>query len=83
MNWSVISAIVRKDLTAVRRSKAVMLPMLLVPTVMLVVLPLVLALVASRAGSDGIQRFLDPHYRSSIPVDNSNNSQVSGVCDGA
>ena len=59
MNWSVIRAIMRKDLTAVRRSKAVMLPMLLVPTVMLVVLPLVLALVASRAGSDGIQRFLD------------------------
>ena len=59
MNWSVIGAIMRKDLTAVRRSKAVMLPMMLVPTVMLVVLPLVLALVASRAGSDGIQRFLD------------------------
>jgi hypothetical protein len=59
VNWSVIRAIMQKDLTAVRRSKAVMLPMLLVPTLLLVVLPLVLALVASRAGSDGIQRFLD------------------------
>ena len=48
MNWSVIRTIMRKDLTAVRRSKAVMLPMMLVPTLLLVVLPLVLALVASR-----------------------------------
>ena len=59
MNWNVIRAIVRKDLTAVRRSKAVMLPMLIVPGILLVVLPLVLALVASHAASSGIQHFLD------------------------
>jgi ABC-type Na+ efflux pump permease subunit len=36
---SAVLAIVEKDLTAVRRSKAVMLPMLLVPTLLLIVLP--------------------------------------------
>ncbi len=59
MNWDVVRAIMRKDLTAVRRSKAVVLPMLIVPALLLVVLPLVLALVASHAGTSGIQHFLD------------------------
>ena len=45
----VVKAVLWKDLTTVRRSKAVLLPMLLVPAALLVVLPLVLGLVASRA----------------------------------
>ena len=64
INWPVVRAIISKDLRAVSRSKAVVLPMLIVPTVLLVVLPLVLAIVASRGGSAGIARFLD-----SIPAD--------------
>lgn len=59
INWPIVQAIMAKDLTAVRRSKAVMLPMMIVPTILLVVLPLVLALVAARAGSNGIEQFLD------------------------
>jgi len=59
LDWSIVQAIMAKDLTAVRRSKAVMLPMMIVPTILLVVLPLVLALVAARAGSGGIEQFLD------------------------
>jgi len=50
-------AIVAKDLTAVRRSKAVMLPMLLVPTLLMVVLPLVVGLAATSRAS-GVETFL-------------------------
>jgi ABC-2 type transport system permease protein len=45
-DWNAIGVIVRKDLTAVRRSKAITLPMLIVPAVLLVVLPLVLGTLA-------------------------------------
>jgi ABC-2 type transport system permease protein len=41
-----IRAIVIKDVTAVRRSKAVVLPMLLVPVLLMVVLPLIIGLMA-------------------------------------
>lgn len=58
LNREVVRALIAKDLVAVRRSKAVVIPMLLVPTLLLVVLPLVLAFVASHAGSDGINHFL-------------------------
>lgn len=37
---SVVGAVIRRDLTAVRRSKAVVIPMLIVPVLLLVVLPL-------------------------------------------
>ncbi len=50
-------AIVAKDLTAVRRSKAVMLPMLLVPTLLMVVLPLVVGLAATSRAA-GVESFL-------------------------
>ena len=50
-------AIVAKDFTAVRRSKAVMLPMLLVPTLLMVVLPLVVGLAATSRAS-GVEAFL-------------------------
>lgn len=46
VNWDAVRAIVRRDLTAVLRSKAVMLPMLLVPLLMLVLLPMSVALAA-------------------------------------
>lgn len=41
-----IRAMVRKDVTAVRRSKAVVLPMLLVPVLLMVVLPIFIGLLA-------------------------------------
>ena len=37
---SVIAAVIRRDLTAVRRTKAVVIPMLIVPLILLVLLPL-------------------------------------------
>lgn len=41
-----IRAVMAKDLTAIRRSKGVMLPMVIVPTLLLVVLPLAISLAA-------------------------------------
>lgn len=47
-----------KDLLAVRRSKAVVLPMLLVPTLLLVVLPALIGLAARTEASPDVSRFL-------------------------
>jgi len=57
-NWEAVRTVVGKDLTAVRRSKAVILPMLLVPTLLLVVLPLVIGLAARGADSVRVDQFL-------------------------
>lgn len=59
MDWHAIRAVVRKDLTAVRRSKAVLLPMLIVPGLMLVVLPAAIGFAASHAEPVDVGRFLD------------------------
>ena len=56
-DWTVIATVVAKDLTAVRRSKAVVLPMLLVPALLLVVLPAVIGLAARDQTAD-LGRFL-------------------------
>jgi ABC-type Na+ efflux pump permease subunit len=54
-----IRALAARDLLAVRRSKAVMLPMLLVPALLLIVLPIVLAIAAGRSDPGGIGRFVE------------------------
>jgi ABC-2 type transport system permease protein len=54
-----VRAVIAKDLTAVRRSKAVLLPMLLVPTLLMVVLPALIGLAATRATTPDLSRFLD------------------------
>ncbi|HEV3225971.1 MAG TPA: ABC transporter permease subunit, partial [Acidimicrobiales bacterium] len=59
MNWDAIRAVMAKDMTAVRRSKAVVLPMLLVPFLLLVVLPLVIAIAARSQEHFDLSRFLD------------------------
>jgi ABC-type Na+ efflux pump permease subunit len=64
VDWPVVRAIMAKDLTAVRRAKAVVLPMIIVPTLLLVVLPLVVGFAATHAGSAGVEGFL-----SSLPHD--------------
>ncbi|MEM8745711.1 MAG: ABC transporter permease subunit [Actinomycetota bacterium] len=56
-DWPVVYSVVRRDLRAVRRSKAVVIPMLLVPTLLMIVLPLVIGYAArtastSEAGAD-------------------------------
>jgi ABC-2 type transport system permease protein len=59
--WGAVRAVVEKDLLAVRRSKAVILPMLLVPGLLLVVLPFGVGM-AARTGDainvEGVLRAL-------------------------
>jgi len=64
MNWTAIRAVMVKDFTAVRRSKAVVLPMLIVPFLLLVVLPLIIGFMARSQENIDISRFLD-----SVPGD--------------
>jgi ABC-type Na+ efflux pump permease subunit len=45
-DWDAIRTVVRKDLTAVRRSKAITLPMIIVPVILLVFLPFSLGALA-------------------------------------
>jgi ABC-2 type transport system permease protein len=57
-NWAAIRLVMRKDLTAVRRSKSIVLPMVLVPAVLLVVLPVVLGLFARSADTNQVANAL-------------------------
>jgi ABC-type Na+ efflux pump permease subunit len=57
-------AIVAKDLTAVRRSKAVVIPMLAVPAMLMIVLPLIVGLAARGQADPDVGRIL-----SSMPGD--------------
>jgi ABC-2 type transport system permease protein len=57
-HWPTVFALMEKDLRAVCRSKAVAIPMLAVPGVLLVLLPLVLVIVTTRAGGGDVARFL-------------------------
>jgi ABC-type Na+ efflux pump permease subunit len=58
VNWHAIRAVMVKDLTAVRRSKAVLYPMLLVPLLLLVVLPLGIGMVARTQHNVNVSGFL-------------------------
>ncbi len=55
---SAVTAVIAKDLTAVRRSKAVVIPMLLVPTLLLVVLPFGIGLTARTQANVDLDGFL-------------------------
>jgi len=58
--WAVIRAIVAKDLIAVRRAKAVVIPMLAVPVLLMVVLPFGVGLAArAQDGGADLSRILD------------------------
>ncbi len=54
MNWRAIRAVVRRDLTLVRQSKAVMIPLVTVPLVLLVILPLVATLAPNYVNIPGL-----------------------------
>ena len=56
-DWHAVREIMRRDLAAVARSKAVMLPMLLVPLLLLVMLPLSVGLAANGSALD-VDQFL-------------------------
>lgn len=57
-DWSAIWLVTRKDLTAVSRSKAIMVPMTLVPLVLLVGLPIGLGLFARSAPTETVTNAL-------------------------
>lgn len=57
IDWSVVRVMLARDLGAIRRSKALILPMLFLPVVLLVVLPSTIAWAAS-TGSLNVERFL-------------------------
>jgi ABC-2 type transport system permease protein len=52
LDWNAIRAVMRKDLTAVRRAKAVVIPMLAVPTLLLVIMPFAIGLGARSQSAD-------------------------------
>ena len=59
IDWRVVHIVVTKDLRAVRRSKALWMPMLLVPTLLLIVLPTVIGLIAAHTTSPDVGQFLN------------------------
>jgi len=58
INWTAVRAVMGKDLAAVGRSKAIVLPMLIVPFLMLVVLPFTIGLAARSQAQFDVSRFL-------------------------
>lgn len=58
-DWSAIRAVISKDLRAVRRSRLIMIPMIVVPVLLLVILPLGLGLFARTASTAEAQAAVD------------------------
>jgi ABC-type Na+ efflux pump permease subunit len=63
-DWNAVRAIMAKDMTVVRRSKAVALPMLIMPFLLMVGIPLFIGLLSRSQTDIDVRRFLD-----SIPGD--------------
>ena len=59
MNRPVMRAIIAKDLTAVRRSKAVVIPMLAVPALLMIAMPLAIGLAARSQVDPDVGRILN------------------------
>ena len=58
MSWSVMRAIIAKDVTAIRRSKAIVIPMLAVPALLMIVMPLMIGLASKGSNHADIQDVL-------------------------
>ena len=58
VDWRAVWTIVGRDIRAVRRSKAIVLPMVLVPTVLLVAMPLSIGLLARSAPTTQVESAL-------------------------
>lgn len=54
VDWGAVRTVMRKDVTAVRRSKPIVLPMLLVPLVLILALPVSIGLLAANAPTDAV-----------------------------
>ena len=57
-DWAAIGTIVGRDMRAVRRSKAIVLPMVIVPSVLLVLMPIGIGLIARNAPTEQVQSAL-------------------------
>jgi ABC-2 type transport system permease protein len=69
MNWRAIQTIIFKDLKVVRQSKAVMLPIVLVPLILLAIMPLALG-VLMFGGDDAEQAMVDIRSDLDLFLDN-------------
>lgn len=58
VDWHAVRAVIIKDLTAIKRSKAVVLPMLLLPAVMLLGLPIAIGIIAANSAPVHVDQFL-------------------------
>ncbi len=58
VDWHAVRAVMAKDVTAVTRSKAVVLPMLLLPAVMLLGLPVVVGIIAASSTPLNVDQLL-------------------------
>jgi len=59
VSWSVMRAIIAKDVTAIRRSKAIVIPMLAVPALLMIVMPLAIGLASRGTSHSNIQQVLE------------------------
>jgi ABC-2 type transport system permease protein len=59
MSWDVMRAIVVKDVIAIRRSKAIVIPMLAVPALLMIVMPAVIGTASKSSSRSNIQRVLE------------------------
>lgn len=57
-NWHVIRAVMAKDFRAIRRSKAIVIPLIAVPTLLLIVIPLLIGLFARTAEITDLDRVM-------------------------
>jgi ABC-type Na+ efflux pump permease subunit len=77
-DWTAIRAVMARDVRAVTRSKAVVLPMLLVPFLLLVILPFGIGLAARLRSSPDLADFLDsvPHQLADELADRPNGERL-------
>jgi ABC-type Na+ efflux pump permease subunit len=72
-DWHAIGAVIARDLTAIRRSRAIVLPMVLVPFMLMVIMPTILGLFARTAGEvdiqDALRSFSVPEEIGGLPGD--------------
>jgi ABC-2 type transport system permease protein len=66
LDWAVVWTVVRKDITAVKRSKPIVLPMILVPLLLITLLPLTIGLIARATTSQQVQNALNASFVESL-----------------
>lgn len=57
-DFAAIRTVILKDVVAVKRSKAIVLPMALVPLVLIVIMPILIGIISRNAGHDQVQNAL-------------------------